>query len=214
MRALRAGLTGGIGSGKSTVAQYMARQGVALIDTDAISRMLTAPDGLAIEPIRAQFGNRFIDSSGGLHRVHMRELVFSDPLARQTLEAIVHPLIDSEAESQALASRAAIQVFDIPLLVETGRWRQKLDRVIVVDCDEATQIQRVSQRPGWSSAVAQQVVRQQASRNSRRACADIVITNQDIDLQTLSALADAAVQQLQDWACGTIGAEVSCSSTL
>jgi dephospho-CoA kinase len=213
MRALRAGLTGGIGSGKSTVAQYMAQRGVALIDTDAISRMLTAPGGLAIEPVRDQFGDRFIDAQGGLHRVHMRELVFADLLARQALEALLHPLIDAEAESQALASQAAVQVFDIPLLVETGRWRQKLHRVIVVDCDEATQIQRVSQRPGWSRTMAQQVVRQQASRDNRRVCADILITNQDIDFHGLSMLADAAVQQLRDWACGTISVAGFCSST-
>jgi dephospho-CoA kinase len=214
MTRLRVCLTGGIGSGKSTVAQYLVQQGVTVIDTDAISRSLTAPGGVGVEPIRSTFGDSFIDTDGGLHRGRMRERVFAEPDSKRALEAILHPLIEAETEVQALACQADLLVFDVPLMVESGRWRQKVHRVVVVDCDEATQIQRVSQRPGWSTLLAQQVVRQQASRASRRACADIVISNQDIDFPTLANTIHAAVQQLRRWACGTIGDELSRSSTL
>lgn len=214
MTRLRVCLTGGVGSGKSTVARYLVQQGITVIDTDAISRSITAPGGLGVEPIRSAFGDSFIGADGGLHRGRMRERVFADAGSKRALEGILHPLIEAETEAQALNCQADLLVFDVPLMVESGRWRQKVQRVVVVDCEESTQIQRVSQRPGWSSLLAQQVVRQQASRASRRACADIVISNQDIDFQTLANTIHAAVQQLQRWACGTINGKLTRSSTL
>ncbi len=203
-RALRVGLTGGIGSGKSTVAQHLRHHGAAIMDTDAIARALTAPGGGAIDAVRARFGTASIDAQGGLDRARMRELVFADPAAKQALEALLHPLIEAEAQAQARDSGADLLVFDVPLLVESGRWRQQLHRVLVVDCDEATQVHRVAQRPGWTPAMARRVIEQQASRAARRACADLVIDNQHIDPPTLEALVAAAVRQLRHWACGTI----------
>ncbi len=204
MQALRVGLTGGIGCGKSTVAEVLREHGATLLDTDAISRDLTAAGGRAIPLLRAHFGPASVDAQGAMDRARMRALVFADPAAKQTLEGLLHPLITEEAEAQAAASVAAWQVFDVPLLIETGRWRHKLHRIIVVDCDEATQIQRVAQRPGWNEALAAQVVRQQAPRSARRACADVLIDNQHVDLPGLTQRVSVAVEQLRRWACGTM----------
>ena len=186
MRPLRIGLTGGIGSGKSTVGSLLAALGAALIDTDAIARQLTEPGGAAIETIRAGFGETFIDVGGALARPAMRALAFSDPSARRRLEAILHPLIGAETERRAAAVTAEVIVFDVPLLVESKRWRDRVDRVLVVDCSEATQIDRVAARPGWTREMAQAVIAQQATRAARRACADAVIFNDGISLPTLS----------------------------
>jgi dephospho-CoA kinase len=154
--------------------------------------------------LQAQFGPACIDAQGAMDRSRMRELVFADPAAKQALEGLLHPLITEEAETQAAASAAEWHVFDVPLLIETGRWRHKLHRIIVVDCDEATQIQRVAQRPGWTQALASQVVRQQAPRDARRACADVLIDNQHVDLQGLTQRVSVAVEQLRRWACETM----------
>ncbi len=178
---LRIGLTGGIGSGKSTVAALLQQHGAALVDTDAIARQLTLAGGAAIEPIRAAFGANFIGAEGALDRVAMRALAFSDPSSKRRLEAILHPLIGTETERQAkLAQAAQAVVFDIPLLVESGRWRGRVDKVLVVDCHEATQLRRVVARSGWAAADVQAVIAQQASREQRRACADAVIFNDTI----------------------------------
>jgi dephospho-CoA kinase len=178
---LRIGLTGGIGSGKSTVAGLLTSHGATLIDTDLIARQLTLPGGAAIDPIGASFGRELIDPHGALDRQRMRELVFSDPYAKKRLEAILHPLIGMETERQAgLAYNAAAVVFDVPLLVESGRWRAKVDRVLVVDCLEATQISRVVQRSGWTTQAVQAVIDQQASRAQRRQCADAILYNDGI----------------------------------
>ena len=184
-RQLRIGLTGGIGSGKSTVGAMFAALGATLIDTDAIARQLTEPGGAAIEPIRAAFGPRFIDAGGALMRPMMREAVFSDAAVRQRLEAILHPLIGAETDRQAEQATSEVIVFDVPLLVESGRWRERVDRVVVVDCSEATQLDRVSMRPGWTREMAQAVIAQQASRAARRACADAVVFNDGKSLATL-----------------------------
>jgi dephospho-CoA kinase len=184
---LRIGLTGGIGSGKSTVAGLLAQHGALLIDTDAIARELTLPGGAAIEPIRAMFGAPFIDATGALDRSRMRDLAFNDATAKRRLEAILHPLIGAETERRFDASSHPVVVFDVPLLVESGaRWRRKVDTVLVVDCLEATQIERVVQRAGWTRESARAVVAQQASRAARRACADTVIYNEGISLEHLA----------------------------
>jgi len=194
---LRIGLTGGIGSGKSTVAALLQRQGAALVDTDAIARQLTLPGGAAIKPIRATFGADFIDAEGALDRAAMRALVFADAAAKRRLEAILHPLIGTETERQATLARAApAVVFDVPLLVESGRWRARVDKVLVIDCREETQVHRVVARSSWAAADVQAVIAQQASRAQRRACADAVIFNDTI---TEDRLADEVRAVWQRW---------------
>lgn len=183
---LRIGLTGGIGSGKSTVAAMLERRGALLVDTDAIARELTLPGGAAIEAIRSSFGAEFIDAQGALDRARMRELAFSDDSAKRRLEAILHPLIGAQTERRFDSSDAMAVVFDVPLLVESGaRWRRKVDKVLVVDCTTQTQVQRVVQRSGWTREAAQAVVDQQASRSARRAAADAVLFNDGIALDVL-----------------------------
>jgi dephospho-CoA kinase len=169
------------------------QQGATLIDTDAIARMLTAPGGAAIEVIRAGFGTEMVGADGALDRARMRTLAFADPDAKRRLEAILHPLIGAEAERQAAASASPAVVFDVPLLVESRRWREHVDRVLVVDCREATQIERVMARSGWSREAVDAVISQQATRAARRACADAVIFNDGI------APAELAVQVQQLW---------------
>lgn len=186
LRPLRIGLTGGIGSGKSTVAASLAAMGASVIDTDAIARRLTQPQGAAIAPIADTFGHDFIDESGALDRARMRERVFADPQARLRLEGILHPLIREETARQA-ASAGPIVVFDVPLLVESGRWREQVDRVLVVDCEEDTQVARVVARSGWTVQAVRQVIAQQARRSERRACADAVIYNESLSREELSA---------------------------
>jgi dephospho-CoA kinase len=188
MAPLRIGLTGGIGSGKSTVSALLAARGATVLDTDLIARQLTLPGGAAIEAIRAAFGDAFIGSDGGLDRPRMREAAFADPGRKRGLEAILHPLIGSEVERMA-AERAAsspLLVFDVPLLVESGRWRARVDRVWLVDCTEAVQIERVVSRSGWTEDAARSVVTQQATRPARRAAADAVIHNDGITLGELA----------------------------
>ena len=186
-RVLRIGLTGGIGSGKSTVAGLLASHGAAIIDTDAIARRLTLPGGAAVPGIRGAFGDAFIDASGALDRDRMRSLAFSDPQAKRRLEAILHPLIGIETAREADASGSAVKVFDVPLLVESGRWRATVDRVLVVDCSEDTQVERVVRRAGWAEEAVRQVIAQQANRSARLACADAVIRNQGLTLDGLAA---------------------------
>lgn len=188
-RPLQLGLTGGIGSGKSTVGGMLAALGAGLVDADQIARELTAPQGAAIEAIRASFGDPFIDATGALDRARMRELAFTRPEARTQLEAILHPLVALHCDLQA--QRAAEQgdrviVFDIPLLVESGRWARRLDAVLVVDCCAETQIERVTRRSGLSRKAVQGILASQASRPARRAVADAVITNDsDCSLEQL-----------------------------
>jgi dephospho-CoA kinase len=138
-RRLAIGLTGGIGSGKSTVGAMLKAQGAEVVDTDAIARELCGPKGLAIAPIRLAFGDAYIDAAGALDRPRMRALAFGDPAARQRLEAILHPMISDETRRRERASQAAVIVFDVPLLAESGQWRDRVGQVVVVDCLEATQ---------------------------------------------------------------------------
>lgn len=187
-RAYRLGLTGGIGSGKSTVAQILASAGASIMDADAIARSITAPHGAAIAPIAEAFGPQAIGADGALDRAYMRQLVFQDATARQRLEAITHPLIAQLTEQQALQALqrgARLLVFDVPLLVESGRWRQQLDAVLVVDCEPETQIQRVMARNGLERTAVEKILAAQASRQQRMAAADYVIYNDGIDLAAL-----------------------------
>ena len=185
----RIGLTGGIGSGKSTVASMLAAKGAAVIDADAISRSLTAPSGRAMAAIAQTFGPHMIDAQGAMDRQAMREAVFQDPQAKQKLEAIIHPLVSQITAEQAQAavqSGHRVLVFDVPLLVESGeRWRKQVDRVIVVDCDAQTQRQRVMARSGLAAEEIDRIMALQASRAQRLACADQVIFNQGLSLAEL-----------------------------
>ena len=178
--ALRIGLTGGIGSGKSTVAQCLVECGAHLVDTDAIARSITQPGGLAMPALAAAFGGVALTPDGSLDRVFMRQQAFSDVAVRTQLEAILHPLIGQEAQRLAGQSAGRTVVFDVPLLAESARWRQRVQRVLVIDCDEATQVQRVAQRPGWTETAARAVMAQQATRATRRSVADAVIYNDHI----------------------------------
>ena len=188
-RIWRIGLTGGIGSGKSTVAGMLAELGAAVIDADAISRSTTAAKGRAIEAIRQQFGQAMIGPDGAMNRQAMRELVFTTPHARQQLEAIIHPLVSQitqEQAQQALAAGKHCLVHDVPLLVESGpRWRAQVDRVLVIDCEPATQRERVVARSALAPDEVDRIMAQQATRAQRLACADLVIFNQSLSLDGL-----------------------------
>ena len=186
----RLGLTGGIGSGKSTVGARLQAHGADLIDADAISRATTAAGGAALPAVREVFGEGFIDEQGALHRSRMRELVFADPSARQRLEAIVHPLVSAEIARLVSSSNKRCIVFDVPLLAESPRWRPQLDRVLVVDCSEATQRRRVKARNGWDDAVIDGVLRSQSPRLARLAVADAVVFNDTDGLDRLHAAVD------------------------
>lgn len=186
-RVRRIGLTGGIGSGKSTVARELVALGATLVDTDAIARALTLPGGLAIPAIGEVFGADMVDASGALDRERMRALAFADPHAKRRLEAILHPLIGAEAQRQAAAAADGCIVFDVPLLTESSHWRDRVERVLVVDCDENTQVTRVMQRNGWTEEAVRRVIAQQAPRDRRRAIADAVIFNDGLDPAALGA---------------------------
>ena len=195
LKPLRIGLTGGIGSGKSTVAGSLVRLGAALVDADAISRELTMAGGAAIPAIVDAFGASVVDSDGALNRETMRRLVFADAAQRARLEAILHPLIGQESRRREQRALGAAIVFDIPLLTESSHWRSQVDRILVVDCEERTQAERVAQRPGWTLDAAWAVIRQQAARSARRGIADAVLHNEGL---ALTALHDAVATL---WCC-------------
>ena len=184
----RIGLTGGIGSGKSTVGRVLTACGAVLVDADEIARQLTAPGGAALAGLAKRFGARSIAADGAMDREYMRQLAFGDPAVKQQLEAIIHPLVGQEALRQtreAVAAGRACIVLDIPLLVESGRWRQQLDRVLVVDCSEATQIERVMARNGLAREMVEKIMAAQASRSQRLAAADFCIYNDGLSLAAL-----------------------------
>lgn len=194
------GLTGGIGSGKSTVSALLAVHGAAVIDADGISRAATAQGGAAIDAIRQAFGDASIASTGALDRNWMRELVFRKPEARAQLEGIIHPIVGREIERQAQAAPATgarFLVYDIPLLVESGRWFARLDAVLVVDCSEDTQMARVQARDGLAPEAVQRILASQATRARRLACADAVICNDTIDRDVLAVEVSALVSALR-----------------
>ena len=189
---LRVGLTGGIGSGKSTVARRLAALGAWVVDTDALAHALTAPDGAALPAIAAAFGADMIGADGAMDRAKMRALVFEHPAQRRRLEAILHPMIGAATRARAsLASAGQAVVFDVPLLTESATWRGRVDRVVVVDCHEATQVARVVQRSGWTAEAVERAIAQQASRAQRRAIADAVIVNEGLSIAQLEAEVDA-----------------------
>ncbi len=183
----RLGLTGGIGSGKSTVAACLVDLGAILVDTDAIARAITGPKGLAIPHVIAAFGAEVIDAQGALDRARMRELIFTDALSKRRLEAILHPIIGQEAMAQAAAAAEQVVVFDVPLLGESSPWRARCDRILVVDCDPQTQVARVMARSGWPEAQVRSVMDQQIPRERRRAIADAVIYNDGLNLADLAS---------------------------
>lgn len=174
---LRLGLTGGIGSGKSTVARLLHARGATVIDADAIARACTQSGGQAMDAVASVFGADFVAADGSLDRQRMRDHVFAHPQARAQLEAIVHPLVGQEIARQAAASKARCNVFDVPLLVESPRWRPQLDWVLVVDCSRETQIRRVLDRNGWERTTIEAIVDSQSPRERRLAAADTVIFN-------------------------------------
>lgn len=194
-RPVALGLTGGIGSGKSTVAGLLVAEGACLVDTDAIARALTLPGGAAMPALRDTFGAAAVAADGALDRGFMRQLVFQDPAAKLRLESILHPLIGAEARRQAEAAGDKPVVFDVPLLTESSHWRARVQRVLVVDCSEDTQAARVAARPGWDEAAARRVIAQQAPRAARRAIADAVIHNDGIPLNTLQQAVRALWRQ-------------------
>ena len=181
------GLTGGIGSGKSSVARVLVDCGAALVDTDAIARSLTLSGGAAIAAIADAFGADMITPTGALDRDRMRERVFADGGAKTRLESILHPMIGVEAQRQSAEAGDRVVVFDVPLLAESSRWRRIVDRILVVDCDEETQCTRVMQRSGWTETAVRAVIAQQARREQRRALADAVIHNAGISTDQLAA---------------------------
>ena len=181
------GLTGGIGSGKSTVAQILVSCGAHLVDTDGIARAITQPGGLAIPDLVAAFGDGVLTPDGALDRQKMRAQAFGDAACKGRLEAVLHPLIGREAQRQSGLASGKPVVFDVPLLTESRHWRARVQSVLVVDCEEATQVRRVASRPGWTAQAAQAVVAQQAPRASRRAIADAVIFNEGIGLARLES---------------------------
>jgi len=188
------GLTGGIGSGKTAVSDLLAQMGAGIIDTDLIAHQITAPGGIAISPIQAKFGSEFIEPSGALDRAKMRTLVFGSPDARKSLEEITHPLIRLETlrKAKELADTGVpYLVFVVPLLIESGSWLDQIDYLVVVDCPEETQIQRVMQRSNLSRTEVEGILNAQASRQDRLRLANTVIDNQG----SLSDL-KLAVQQL------------------
>lgn len=172
------GLTGGIGSGKSAAADGFSRRGIAVIDTDAIAHTLTAPDGAAMPAIAAAFGNGVIRTDGALDRDAMRERAFSDPAARVRLEQILHPMI--RATSERLCSEAASPylILAVPLLIESGSYRERCDRICVVDCSPETQIRRVQGRSGLGEERIRSIMAAQASREQRLVAADDIIDNE------------------------------------
>ncbi|MFL9879249.1 dephospho-CoA kinase [Herbaspirillum rhizosphaerae] len=171
------GLTGGIGSGKTTVANLFGELGAAIIDTDAIAHQLTVPGGAAIAAIRTSFGDDFITAEGAMDRAKMRAHVFTDVDARKQLESILHPLIRSETARAAAEARGDYLIFVVPLLVESQQWRNRTSRILVVDCSEEVQISRVMQRNAMSRAQVEAIMAAQATRAERLAAADDVIEN-------------------------------------
>ncbi len=171
------GLTGGIGSGKSLVANMFADRGASIVDTDQIAHSLTGPNGAAMPDILAEFGAQMADSRGAMDRAKMRDLVFREPAAKRRLEAILHPMIRTATEAAAAGATGAYVMLAIPLLVESGAWKQRVDRVLVIDCPEEVQVARVMARNGLAEEQVRAIMAAQVPRAVRLAAADDVIDN-------------------------------------
>ncbi|WP_051888466.1 dephospho-CoA kinase [Caballeronia sordidicola] len=186
------GLTGGIGSGKTTVADMFAARGVPVIDTDLIAHQITAPGGIAMPLIEGTFGPEYIAADGSLDRAKMRTRVFSDNTAKAQLESITHPLIRAESERQRNAAQGVYHIVVVPLLIEAGERASKVERILVVDCPEDTQIERVIRRNGFSRDQVLAIIARQATREARLAAADDVVVNDSAaTLETLQREVDA-----------------------
>ncbi|MGA8050469.1 MAG: dephospho-CoA kinase [Burkholderiales bacterium] len=171
------GLTGGIGSGKSAAAAEFARLGATVVDTDAIAHELTCAGGAAVPEVRRLFGDAYIDAGGAMDRRRMRERVFADEASKKKLEALLHPMIRQESERRIHAAIGPYVVHVVPLLVESAEYRNRVDRVLVVDCPEELQLDRVRARSGLSAKEARKIIAAQVPRNVRLAAADDVIDN-------------------------------------
>jgi len=171
------GLTGGIGSGKSVVAEMFARRGAMIVDTDAIAHQLTAPGGAAVDAIRETFGSDYIAADGALDRARMRALVFRDPRSRRRLERILHPKIRAESAARIAAATSPYAILVVPLLVESGFERKRYQRVLVVDCAESTRIERVMGRSLLPEDEVRRILATQVSRHDRLDAADDVLDN-------------------------------------
>jgi dephospho-CoA kinase len=182
--AFSVGLTGGIGCGKSTVADLFAALGATIVDTDVIAHALTAPQGAAMPAIVAEFGPDFAQPDGALDRARMRTLVFSDATARARLEAILHPRIRAATEAAGQAATGAYVIYVVPLLIESGSWRERVTRVLAIDCSEDTQVARVMQRSHLSADEVRAIMATQVTRARRLAEADDVVDN-DAGLEAL-----------------------------
>jgi dephospho-CoA kinase len=184
------GLTGGIGSGKSAAAEEFGRLGATVVDTDAIAHELTQAGGAAMPQLRSLFGDGYVDARGAMDRAKMRALAFQDPAARKMLEQLLHPLIRAESERRIAAASGSYVILVVPLLVEGGNYRQRVARIVVVDCPEDVQIERVRQRSSLTDEEIRRIIRSQASRDDRLAAADDVIDN--------SASVDALHKQVRE----------------
>jgi len=176
-RRVLIGLTGGIGSGKSTVAALFAQRGISIVDADALAHRLTAAGGAAMAKIREAFGDEYVTAAGALDRVRMRSLVFQSDADRQKLESILHPMIRTATDEEVDAAQSAYVIAVVPLLFESTQWRERITRSLVVDCSEETQIARVMRRSGLSRADVEQIMARQISRARRLELADDVIEN-------------------------------------
>lgn len=193
---LTVGLTGGIGSGKTTVAHMLAGCGATIIDADAISRSLTEAGGAALIPIKQVFGEEVIGADGALNRGAMREIVFAQPASRTKLEAIIHPLVQMRMSAAIQNAPTDVVVLDIPLLVESPRWRKQIDLIVVVDCNVETQVSRIMQRNGWAASTIEAIIQSQATRGDRLKAADVVIFNEKSNLSILKNQVNSLGNQL------------------
>lgn len=171
------GLTGGIGSGKSTVAEAFVALGASLVDTDQIAHELTAAEGAAMPALSAAFGEEILTKNGALNRSHMRQLIFTDPAAKIRLEGILHPLIQQISAERCHSAKSPYVILAVPLLLESGNYRSRCQRIVVVDCPEKLQIERVMNRNGLPREEVERIMQSQASRATRLSIADDVITN-------------------------------------
>ena len=189
LKLVKLGITGGIASGKSTVAALFAARGATLIDADAISKSLTAANGAAITPLQNLFGSSILTADGALNREKMRHFIYADAQARLKLEGVLHPLVQGEMLAQieqAKSTGSRCVVLDIPLLVESKYWRKMLDRVLVIDCAEKIQLERVMRRNGLEASEVTRIMDVQEKRMNRLRAADLVLVNEDPELEALA----------------------------